>query len=750
MIVSTRIFRAVRALILLLFSLVVANAGLPLSHLIFYSQAPFPFNMSVPEERPMTIEPGDLYVATDGSDAADGSFGAPFATIERARDEIRAMKQTGELPEGGITICVKGGEYNIRSLKFDERDSGTIDRPVTYRAYGDAPVILNGGITLENEDFRPISQPAKNRLSFAVRNKVVEIDLGACGLTATDWGKLYAIGAFNTASKYDGDTTGPLACELFFNDERMTLARWPNGDDYLKTGKILDMGEYSEYPPQNYIPGWAQLRNPRGGTFKVDWRTNNRIKKWQTTDDVWLFGYFFWDWADSSTPIKAVDTKNRTLTTSYASMYAFKENAPYFIYNAFEELDTPGEWYLDRSSGMLYVYPPEDLANARVTLSVSTDSLLDIRDADHLCFAGFELKGSRGNAVTLYGRGNRVESCLITNCAESGIDMKGYDNVAFGNEIKRMGKGGILIDGGDRTTLTHGNNIAENNHIHHYGEIYKTYWGGVRVSGTGNICAHNEIHDAPHMAIHYGGNDHLFEYNRIYNVVKLSSDAGAIYAGRDFTAYGNVLRYNCIYDIGSGEFKPDGIYFDDALSGQTAYGNILINVPKAGFMLGGGRELKVYNNLIINAETAIRYDDRAREGALFGGWFGGHVNDVDKGMWKYLLDSPYQTPLWTERYPQLSLVHADFNDTDSPYFAVNPALSVVKNNIIVDRSNDVGRIAESVYRFSTVEYNPTYLITSNPGFVDFRGGDYRLKDDARVLKKLDGFEPIPFEKIGRY
>jgi len=343
-----------------------------------------------------------------------------------------------------------------------------------------------------------------------------------------------------------------------------------------------------------------------------------------------------------------------------------------------------------------------------------------------------------------------VENCVISNCAGSGIIVYGYNNRAAGNEIKSMGKGGISINGGDRTTLTPARNIADNNHIHHFGEIYKTYCAGVTISGTGSVCSHNEIHDAPHAAILYGGNDHLFEYNLIYDVVKQSSDAGAVYAGRDFTAYGNVLRYNCIRDIGSGDFKPDGIYWDDALSGQTAYGNILVNIPKSGFMLGGGRDLKVYNNLIINAETAIRYDDRARDGVINNGWFRGHVSSLDAGLWQYLLSSPYKTEIWAEKYPNLAKVTSDFSDPDNPYFAVNPAFSVIENNIIVDRSGNIGQISESSYRFSTIGNNPAYLMLVNPGFVDFHGGDYRLRDGARVYKELTAFEQIPFSEIGRY
>lgn len=746
---SIRFWSAVKLLVSAALAFFLANAGLPVYTFIF-NTAPVPVNLSVPQAKTATLTPGDFYVAPDGSDTNDGSFDRPFATIEAARDTIRQIKASAGLPAGGITVCLKAGEYAVGSLIFDHRDSGEAGKPVTYRAYGDGAVTLNGGTTLKIADFEPVGGGAKDRLTARVRKKVVQVELTRYGLTAADWGKIYAVGAFNTAAKYDGDTVGPNRCELFFNDERMTLARWPNGDKYLKTGDIVDLGDYAEYPPQTYNPDWGTLRNPRGGTFKTDFITNQKIKNWQTLEDVWLYGYFYWDWADMSTPIKSVDTKQSTLTTLYASSSGFKKDAPYFFFNALEELDTPGEWYLDRTSGLLYLYPPEDMAAADINLSISTQNIITIDAAAHIRLIGIQIKGTRSDAVKITGDDCAVEDCVIFNCAGSGIVINGTNNKAAGNEIKSMGKGGIHLNGGDRITLTPGNNIADNNHIHHFGEIYKTYQPGVAVLGTGNICSHNEIHDAPHAAIHYAGNDHLFEYNRIYDVVQQSSDAGAIYCGGDFTAWGNVLRYNAVYNLGSGKFRPDGIYFDDAMAGQTAYGNILVNIPKNGFMLGGGRELNIYNNIIINADTPIRYDDRAREGIVSGGWFKGHVGNLNGGMWKWLFDSPYKTEIWTAKYPRLAQVTSDFDDVDNPYFAVNPAFSVVKNNITVDRSGNIGKINASVYTFSLVENNPAYLIVQNPGFVNFRGGNYHLRGNAPVLTELDSFEQIPFEKIGRY
>ena len=99
------------------------------------------------------------------------------------------------------------------------------------------------------------------------------------------------------------------------------------------------------------------------------------------------------------------------------------------------------------------------------------------------------------------------------------------------------------------------------------------------------------------------GNENVMEYNYIHDVVLQSSDAGAIYTGYSYSTYGNVVRYNCISNIGSGTFTPSGIYFDDNSSGQTAYGNVLINIPGYAFLVGGGRDNMIENNLVIKQES---------------------------------------------------------------------------------------------------------------------------------------------------
>jgi hypothetical protein len=40
--------------------------------------------------------------------------------------------------------------------------------------------------------------------------------------------------------------------------------------------------------------------------------------------------------------------------------------------------------------------------------------------------------------------------------------------------------------------------------------------------------------------------------------------------------------------------------------------------------------------------------------------------------------------------------------------------------------------------------------TADPGFVDAARGDFRLRPDAEAFRRLPGFEPVPFEKMGLY
>lgn len=698
------------------------------------------------EESRMTD--GDLYVSTTGDDANAGTKDAPLRTIEKAVETVRGTDKTGRQ---GVTVCIEPGEYRVSSLTFDTADSGTADCPVTYRADG-GEVVLHAGVTLRPDDFRAARDyPAiADRLSAEAREHVVVLDLTQepYALTAADWGKLYAVGSYNTADKYDGDWTGPLYCELFVNDRRQTLARYPD-EGFLLTEEVVKTGEGKESDgARTANKNWDSLRNPEPDVYRVNEELAARIGTWKDLQDVWMFGFWKYDWADASAPILSFDAAARELTPRFVSLYGTKTDAPYYFFNVLEELTAAGEWYLDRENGLLCLWKPDGFDTASIDLSLSETPVIG-GEASHLVFDGLTIQGTRSDAVVLTGDDVTVQNCRIKNVAGNALCLTGSGNRALCNEITHTGKGGIVLTGGDTEKLVAGNCVAENNLIHDWSEIYQTYQPAVTLNGVGNVCAHNEIYNSPHEAITYAGNDHIIEYNLIHDVCLLSDDAGAIYSGRSWAWYGNVIRYNCIYALGSGDHKPNGIYMDDALSGQEITGNILVNVPQYALHLGGGRDLNVTNNIIVNAgKCAVSYDDRARDGALHDGWFDHAAKGGD--MWKALYGSPWQSAVWQAAFPQYKTMTDDFAQAETAGFIPNPANSTVSGNVIFDLHKSIGNIAESASRFSRVDGNAVYpLYKVNAFFTDAANGDYRIRDLGKLRETLPDFREIPLDQIGR-
>lgn len=691
----------------------------------------------------------DLYVAPDGDDGNDGSFDRPLATIEKARDLVRSMDKTGR---SGITVALKAGEYRVKQIVFSSGDGGTESCPVAYRAYGDGEVILNGGRTLDPADFSAVTDGAiLARLNRNAKKNVVCADLTKLGLTAADWGKLYSVGSYSTASHYDGDTTGPAPCVLYFNGAPMTTARYPNSGT-LKVQTVVREGEGKESSTSNHAqrPDWDTLRNPETTIFTVDRKTADRLAGYASLDGVWLWTALMYNWADGTSPIKSFDRQTRALEPAYVSFYGAAPGADYYIFNVIEELDSPGEWFLDRDTGMAYLWPDGALDGAEITLSLSTEDLIVVSGAEHLRFEDLSLRGTRSGGFSVDGNDIRIDGCRISELSGVGVRLNGYDNALTDCELTHIGATGADISGGDRPTLTPGNNRVENCLIHDYSEVALTAGPGVNMNGVGNVCSHNEFYNSPQQAIFYSGNDMLIEYNLMHDVSLLSDDCSAVYCGRRWDCCGSVLRYNVIYDLGDKDHRPNGIYFDDGMAGQTAYGNLIVNCKQFGFLLGGGRDLNVYGNVLINCETPVRYDDRSRDGVLNpDSWFKHSMEGAD--MQQNLEAMPWRSELWQKAYPYTADWTLDYSDTENPNFIPNPANSKVCGNLIVQYAGSFGRCDESVERFSDISGNAVYHISAMKRlFVDPDQGDYTLRADAPVFDEIPGFEQISINRIGRY
>ncbi|MBQ6268106.1 MAG: right-handed parallel beta-helix repeat-containing protein [Clostridia bacterium] len=700
------------------------------------------------EIKPQLRDDADLYIAPDGDDENDGSFAHPLASIEKARDLVRAMDKTGRT---GIVVALRAGDYAVSRIAFTAEDSGTQSCPITYCAYGDGEVVINGGKALQPADFSAVTdESVLARLPDDAAKNVVCTDLAALGLTVNDWGKLYAVGGYGSAARYDGDTTGPVPCVLYFNGTPMTTARYPDSGT-LKVKTVIREGEGKESSTSNHQQraDWETLRNPETTIFTVDQAVADRINGYASLENVWLWTALMYNWADATSPLKSFEYETKAVEPAYVSLYGAVPGSEYYIFNVIEELDCPGEWYLDRESGKLYLWPPESLADAELMLSLSTENLITVTDGAFLRFEGLSIGGTRADGMAIKGSDIEVTNCNISCVSGAGIRVDGSRNTVSDCVLSHIGATGVDVAGGDRATLTPGENRVENCLIHDFSEVAVTAGVGVNLSGVGNVCAHNELHHSPQQAIVYGGNDMLIEYNLMHDVALHSDDCSAVYAGRRWDCCGSVVRYNVMYDLGDDAHCPNGIYWDDGMSGQTAYGNLIVNCKQYGFHLGGGRDLNVYGNILINCKTPISYDDRARDGVLHAdSWFEHSREGSD--MQQNLEAMPWQSARWLQAYPFTAEWSLDYSDTENPNFIPNPANSIISGNLIVHYAGQLGNIAQSVERFSDLSGNAIYRLSAMKKlFADPENGDYTLRDDAPVFDVIPDFAPLPLDQVGR-
>lgn len=632
-----------------------------------------------------------LYVSVDGDDAASGDAGTPLASLDGARDRIRALRAEGL--EGAIVVEVAPGEYPLdQALQLEARDGGSEGAPVTYRARVGTEVRLSGGRRVR--DWSIVSDEATlSRLPEEARGRVYRTDLAAQGIR--DYGSPAGQGL-----------------EVFYRDEPMRLSRWPN-EGFVRIAHVL-----GEDP--------VDVRGAVGDKVGKFIYEGDRPERWVDEADPWVHGYWFWDWSDQRQPVASIDTEQRLIEVEPPyHTYGYREGQWYYAYNLLSEIDQPGEWYLDRGQGILYFYPPGDLSDGDVMVSV-LDNLVAVRGAAHVALEGFTLEGARSHAVLLNDCSRcEVRGCTIRNGGGWAVRAYGGESVVVVDcDIRDVGQGGIALGGGDRATLTPARHEALNNHIQRYGRWDRMYQSGISLSGVGQRAANNLIHDAPHMAIGFDGNEHVIELNEIHDVCYESNDAGAIYAGRDWTMRGTVIRHNYFHDIAGFEGRGCvGAYLDDMWCGTVVEGNLFVRVTRAA-MIGGGRDNAIVNNIFVDCRPSIHVDARAM------GWASYHVETT---MTERLKAVPYQSEPWATRYPQLLTILQD-----EP---AAPKGNVIARNIIIGEGWDA--IFDEAKPYVTFVDN---LINVEVGMADPAAGDFTLADDSPAWAL--GFEPIPYDAIG--
>ena len=580
------------------------------------------------QARPVVLT---LYVAPNGSDQWTGRLPAPnkartdgpFATLQRACDAAKAA-QSGLTDITSEEIYLRGGVYALaQPVAVDPREPNSGFRNVLITNYKNEQARLSGGKEITGWEL-VTDEAALSRMDAACRGKVVQADLKANGIAET--------GAI-TPNGWDRGGKIPGPSELIFDDKPMTVARWPNAGYEHITG-VPSEGANSH--------------------FQYD---GERPARWKNAEDGWLFGYWQFDWADSYVKLKSVDTANHTLETGgIVDEFGVRKGQRWYALNLLEELDTPGEYYIDRKAGMVYFWPPAPLTTGKTYLSLLDKPLITLTATANVAIVGLTFENTRGEGIHIEGgAGNTIAGCTFRNMGLQGVRIaSGKLNRVQSCDFYNMGQGAIALDGGNRQTLEKGENAAGNNLIHNYSNWVRCYRPAIGVNGVGQTAAYNLIYNGPHTAILLGGNDHNIVGNEIHHVCQDTGDVGAFYMGRNWTMRGTRIAGNYFHHLGgfSGQGFTDamGVYLDDAASGATVLQNVFYKAGRA-VMIGGGRDNAVLNNCFIECSPSVHVDARGIS------WAKDHIKKGGDWQMYELLDAVhFDKPPYSVRYPELAAI----------------------------------------------------------------------------------------------
>lgn len=650
-------------------------------------------------------------------------------SLVAVRDKIRAM--SAEKKAHGVEIVIADGEYVLLDgMELAAADSGaSAVAPVVWRAENSGKARISASPRIPSSSFAKVEDPALlARLPEEARDKVYAADVSAFCPS-------------RVPSMDDAFSGAPRPPAVFMNGSLVPMASYPNGNGWLSFKKRVDRGTPIPGKKERFIGGAFVCEDPRLG-------------RWDFSKGVWLKGYFTHDWYIWSAKVASYGAENGT-----NAVVRFGDDTPipygimsgtwgpkarrFRAFNLFEELDKPGEWWLDRERKVLYVVPPDGTMSdaVDVRLAFLDKPIVRGKDLSGVHFEGLEFSCNYAQFVEFDDARNvKFVDCRFVGTAGKAIDISGTSNVVSRCEVAQCGSSGISMSGGDRKMLTPCGSVVEGCRIHDFGILQRTYAGGVGIGGCGVVMRGCEIFNAPHAAVLYTGNEHLLESNDVHHVVMETGDAGAFYTGRDWTTQGNVLRYNFIHDIGKGTTEREsenamvsgtnamGFYFDDCDCGDEAYGNVFLNCPR-GILIGGGREHPVRNNVFINCNLGLSIDCRAIRSKSWntpgGSWhLEGKAQKLD-----------YANGVWAERYPRLANIM-----NDNPR---EPLYNPIEGNVFIDcretinirevfKLSDNGTAPGLLSRMAAIRDN-TVIYTKGEDMVPRKELDPRIAGGFRVL-----------------
>lgn len=602
-----------------------------------------------------------------------------FATLKAARDGLRRLRKEGHLT-GPVRIEVHAGtHYLSEPLELFPEDSN-----VTFVGVAAQRPVISGGVPITG--WRERSQGVW----------VAELpDLGS-------------------------DSWVPRS--LYVNNQRATLARSPNAGYYRTVGAA---------PP--LVGSQVTERDLEKKAFRYK---AGDLKNWPDLSGANLVVLFVWE--SALLPIRSVDEKTRTVYLAGNSQWRFSANQRYYVENALEAMDTPGEWYFDHVGRVLYYRPHtyEDMSTVEVVVPRlrqvvsfrgNPDSLHFVSNVrfEHLSFQHtnypLEPEGHADSqaAATVDAaiQATGATQCGLVDCEVAHVGNYGVwfergcvDNFVGGSYIHDGSAGGVRIG---ETTIPSGPRVTSGNTVNNclIQDLGRDFFGAVPVwigQSSENVISHNEISDANYSGISCGwtwgygasaASHNLIEYNYIHDLGRgRLCDLGGIYTLG--VQPGTTIRNNLIHDVwdrvqGCG---AGGIYLDEGSSQILVENNVVFRTGSGGLTVHYGRDVVCRNNVYA-----------------FGRDFQLHMGRRDMGsslVFEHNIVYFDQGQLF---FPEKSAFVGDFNT----YYQANGEDVVFPGNLTLSQWQAQGFDKHSV--------------VGNPRFEDPGAYDFRLQADSPAI-----------------
>lgn len=575
----------------------------------------------------------------------------PGETIAAAKERVRGILGGGSSGGRPVTVLLPPGDYVVEAaLAFTAADSGTPSAPIVWKAARRGTVRILGARPLDAARFRSLASddPMCARLPSGVASSVLAADVSdRLPATLPAWGA-----QFRT----------PPAPWLFLGGRFQELARWPNRVSEAEHG-------WTTFTQCTSVGA----SDKTGITFVT---ADTRAARWNFTEGVWLYGYWGQTWDENFVKAQGWNAGTRELTLSGKPNYVPTLGAQsvarkYVAVNLPEELDAPGEWWLDRGARRLYYIPPEAFGADELVLNAYSGRLVSFAAGTH--DVSFE------NITFAYAGAAFAADGDVARIAFDGCDFLSLMNTSSltgsGCSVRRssfahLGQGGVTLNGGNRINLVRALNVVEDCDFTDFERCQQTYTPAVSLQGCGSAMRNCRAGESAHEAVTYGGNEHFVGWCDFFRVLRESEDCGAIYTGRNTSTLGTQLVGNSFHDMDTGDVT--GIYFDDCDWGDDAIGNTFENVYRA-FMVGGGNLHRLQWNQMRNGTSGLHVDRRGYTWQGRSDWVTG-----DDWCFRSFTSAGIDpsSSIWSAAYP--SLVE---NLYDSPR---EPWNNVYRGNLIQD------------------------------------------------------------------